>query len=88
MNNFGKYEDNLNLIGPILKDKRIEKGLSLEKFSSKLLLLGVNIPVTSLYRIENNQRTVRDYEICAISVVLGVDVNELLCPITERFKVS
>ena len=78
MNNFSKYEDNLNLIGPILKDKRIEKGLSLEKFSSKLLLLGVNIPVTSLYRIENNQRTVRDYEICAISVVLGVDVNELL----------
>ena len=75
MNNFSKYEDNLNLIGPILKDKRIEKGLSLEKFSSKLLLLGVNIPVTSLYRIENNQRTVRDYEICAISVVLGVDVK-------------
>ena len=28
MNNFSKYENNLNLIGPILKDKRIEKGLS------------------------------------------------------------
>ena len=88
MNNFSKYEEKLNLIGPILKDKKKKKGLSLEEFSSKLLLLGVNIPVTSLYRIENNQRTVRDYEICAISVVLGVDVNELLGPITERFRVS
>ena len=37
MNNFSKYEDNLNLIGPILKDKRIEKGLSLEKFSGNSL---------------------------------------------------
>ena len=51
MKNCGKYEDNLNLIGPILKDKRISKGYSLESLSSKLLLLGVNIPVTSLYRI-------------------------------------
>ena len=59
MNNFSKYEDNLNLIGPILKDKRIEKGLSLEKFSSKLLLLGVNIPVTSLYRIEQPKNSTK-----------------------------
>ena len=88
MNNCGKYNDNLNLIGPILREKRIEKKISFETLSSKLLLLGVNIPVTSLHRIENNQRTVRDYEICAISVVLDVDVNDLLDPITNTFKVS
>mgnify|MGYP000329071352 CR=1 FL=1 len=61
MKNCGKYQDNLNLIGPMLKEKRIKKGMSLETLSSKLLLLGINIPVTSLHRIENNQRTVRDY---------------------------
>ena len=88
MNNCGKYNDNLNLIGPILRKKRIEKKMSFETLSAKLLLLGVNIPVTSLYRIENNQRTVRDYEICALSVVLNIDVTELLNPITEKFKVS
>ena len=88
MNNCGKYNDNLNLIGPILREKRIEKKISFETLSSKLLLLGVNIPVTSLHRIENNQRTVRDYEICALSVVLNVDVNDLLDPITNTFKVS
>ena len=88
MKNCGKYNDNLNVIGPILRQKRIEKKMSFEALSAKLLLLGVNIPVTSLYRIENNQRTVRDYEICALSVVLNIDVTELLNPITEKFKVS
>lgn len=47
----------------------------------KLLLLGVNIPVTSLHRIENNQRTVRDYEICALSIALDVSFDELLLPV-------
>ena len=88
MKNSGKYENNLNLIGPIIKEKRIEKGISLEKLSSKLLLIGINIPVTCLHRIENNQRTVRDYEICAIAVAVGVEVSELLNPITKKFKIS
>ena len=88
MKNAGKYENNLNLVGPIINQKRIEKGYSLEKLSSKLLLLGINIPVTCLHRIENNQRTVRDYEICALSVALEVEVSELLKPIIEKFKIS
>jgi len=88
MKNCGKYNDNLNVIGPILRKKRIDKKISFETLSSKLLLLGVNIPVTCLHRIENNQRTVRDYEICALSVALDIDVNELLNPITDEFKVS
>jgi len=39
MKNCAKYEDNLNLIGPIIKQYRIKNGLSLEQLSSKLLLL-------------------------------------------------
>ncbi len=88
MKNCGKYENNLNVIGPIIRQKRREKHLSFETLSNKLLLLGVNIPVTALHRIENNQRTVRDYEICALSVVMDVDVSELLNPITDKFRAS
>ncbi len=88
MKNCGKYEDNLNVVGPILQEKRKEKNIFLEALSSKLLLLGINIPVTSLHRIENNQRTVRDYEISALAVVLDIDVNELLGPITKKFQAS
>ena len=88
MKNCGKYKDNLNLIGPILRKKRNEQHMSLEMLSSKLLLLDVNIPVTSLHRIENNQKTVRDYEICALAVALNIEVSELLDSITNMFKVS
>lgn len=86
MKNSGKYEDNLNVIGSILRKIRKEKNISLEALSAKLLLLGVNIPVTCLHRIENNQRTVRDYEICALSVALNVDVSNLLGPIVNKFR--
>lgn len=86
MNNSGKYENNLNIIGPILRQKRKEKNLSFEKLSDKLLLLGVNIPVTCLHRIENNQRTVRDYELCALSIALDIDIKELLNPFIEKLN--
>lgn len=88
MKNSGKYDDNLNIIGKTLRKIRNEKGISFEKLSNQLLLLGVNIPITSLHRIENNQRTVRDYEICAIAVVLKIDVQDLLSPIIDKFKAS
>ena len=80
MNNFGKYNGNLNLIGPIIREKRKEKGMSLETLSNQLLFLDVNIPITSLHRIENNQRTVRDYELCALAKVLDISVLDLLNP--------
>lgn len=86
MNNSGKYENNLNIIGPILRQKGKEKNLSFEKLSDKLLLLGVNIPVTCLHRIENNQRTVRDYELCALSIALDIDIKELLNPFIEKLN--
>ncbi len=60
------------------------KGISFEKLSNQLLLLGINIPVTSLHRIENNQRTVRDYELCALAKVLDISVIDLLNPFIEK----
>lgn len=86
MKNSGNYKNQLNISGSILKKIRIEKNLSLEALSSKLLLLDVNIPVTCLHRIENNQRTVRDYELCALSIVLEVTPNDLLQEAIKKMK--
>ena len=83
MKNSGKYNDNLNIIGTTLRKIRMEKGISFEKLSNQLLLLGINIPITSLHRIENNQRTVRDYELCALAKVLDISVLDLLNPFIE-----
>ena len=88
MKNSNKYENNLNVIGPTLRQKRKELNMSFEKLSNKLLLLGVNIPVTCLHRIENNQRTVRDYELCALSIALNIDIKELVNPFINNLKNS
>ena len=84
MKNSSKYENNLNIIGSILIEKRKEKNLSFEQLSNKLQLLGVNIPVTCLHRIENNQRTVRDYELCALSIALDIDIKNLVNPFIQK----
>ena len=88
MKNSGKYENNLNIVGPILREKRKEKNLSFEQLSNKLQLLSINIPVTCLHRIENNQRTVRDYELCAFSIALDIDIKELINPFINTLKNS
>lgn len=86
MKNSNKYENNLNVIGPTLRQKRKELNISFEKLSNKLLLLGVNIPVTCLHRIENNQRTVRDYELCALSIALNIDIKDLVNPFLNNLN--
>lgn len=86
MKNSGKYENNLNIIGSTLREKRKEKNLSFEQLSNKLLLLGINIPVTCLHRIENNQRTVRDYELCGLAIALDITVNDLIFPFYNKLN--
>lgn len=81
-----RFDGNMNVIGNLLKKYRTEKGLSYEKLSAKLELMGISIHKQSLYDIENNKRTVKDYELFGIAYVLGIDVNDLLEDIRKIFK--
>lgn len=81
-----RFDGNMNVIGRLLKEYRIEKGLSYEKLSANLELMGISIHKQSLYDIENNKRTVKDYELFGIAHVLGIDVNDLLVDIQKNFK--
>ena len=73
-----KYNNNLNIISKNLKDIRIQKNISLSKMSDKLMLMGIDISKQSIYRIEKNERSVRDYELLGIVSVLEVSADELL----------
>lgn len=72
-----KYNGNMNVIGNLLKEYRTQKKLSYEQLSAKLELIGISIHKQSLYDIEKNKRTVKDYELFGIAYVLGIDVNDL-----------
>jgi len=73
-----KYENNLNVISNNLKNIRKNKNISLYTLSDKLMLMGVDISKQSLYRIEKNKRSVRDYELSSIALALGVNTDDLL----------
>ena len=81
-----KFNGNMNVIGRLLKEYRIKRDLSYEKLSAKLELMGISIHKQSLYDIENNKRTVKDYELFGIAYILGIDVNDLLLDIKKNFK--
>lgn len=81
-----RFNGNMNVIGRLLKEYRIKRDLSYEKLSAKLELMGISIHKQSLYDIENNKRTVKDYELFGIDYILGIDVNDLLLDIKKNFK--
>ena len=87
MNNITKYNDEyLNVIGRIVREYREIRNLSQKQLSDKLLLLGIDIPKNSIQRLERGERTIRDYELAGLSVVLGVPPTKLLQPFIDTLK--
>ena len=85
MSQISKFNGNMNVIGNLLKKYRTQNNLSYEQLSAKLELIGISIHKQSLYDIEHNKRTVKDYEMFGIAYVLGIDVNDLLEDIKKEY---
>lgn len=69
--------EQLNIIGPRIKEARIKAWLSQKQLSDKLELLAVYTCRGSISRIETGKRAVTDIEINAISTVLNVSLDFL-----------
>ena len=86
MSLIAKYNGNMNVIGRLLKEYREKEKISYEQLSAKLELMGISIHKQSIYDIENNKRTVKDYELFGLAYILGIDVNDLLEDIKKQYK--
>ena len=78
MNNNKKFNNQLNVIGPIIRQYRESSNLSQKELSDKLLLLGIDIPKNSIQRLECGNRIIKDYELAGISKILKVSPTTLL----------
>lgn len=67
-----------NIIGPRVRLIRQKRGLTQEQLSIKLETMAVYIDRASISKIEQQNRTVTDYELLALSQLLGVNVDWLL----------
>lgn len=66
-----------NMVGPRIKELRMEKGLTQKALSEKLETLAVYVCRGSISRIEEQKRTVTDIELAGIADILQVDIAEL-----------
>lgn len=86
MNNGNKYNGKLNVIGLKIKYYRMKNGWSLSELSNRLMLHGIDIPKSSLQRMETGGRVIRDYELAGFSKVFKVSSNILLKDFLEEIE--
>ena len=71
------FNNKINISGNKLKKYRLQRNLSQEQLCSKLSLLGITLYKNDIYRIENNKRTVKDFELWGITQVLNIKCEDL-----------
>lgn len=77
---FNKYNNSYNIISDKLREARENSGVSQEKLSNQLALLGITLYQTDIFKIEKNERTVRDFELWGICEVLKIKSEDLFSP--------
>lgn len=81
---FNKFENSYNIIGNKLKLVREKQNISQEKLSNQLSLLGITLYQSDIFKIEHNQRTVRDFELWGICSVLKIKAEDLFEPDVKK----
>ncbi len=66
-----------NVVGGKVRKYRLEQNLSQKDLAAKLETYAIYICRGSVSRIENHERTVTDYELCAIARALKVSIYDL-----------
>jgi len=73
-----KFEDKSNVIGYIIKKYRINKKMSKSELSRQLQLHAVYIDRIQIYRMEEGQMIIKDFELIALCKVLNIPFSELV----------
>ncbi len=81
-----KYNGKLNVLGKYIKESRMKNHLSLSELSTKLALLGIDIPKPSLHKIEIGKRIIKDYELFGFALILKISLEELLTIFSDDLK--
>lgn len=73
-----KYNEYSNVVGNVVKEYRIKNNYTKAYISRKLQLLGIDLDVTEIKRIEDNKQTLKDFELIGLIKVLNIDINNIL----------
>ena len=69
---------NKNIVGSKVVAIRKARGIKQKDFLARLQVLGMDISVTSLSRLEGQYRLVQDFEVVILARALGITLKDLL----------
>ena len=72
-----KFNGKSNISGSIIEKYRELRNMSREDLAEKLQLLGLNIDRVTIYRIEQNNVILKDFELIAICEILNIGLDQL-----------
>ncbi len=82
-----KLNNKLNISGNELRKIREERHMSREKLSNMLLLeTGIDLSAETIANIENNKRTLGDYEFLFLIKILEIDILNFSKKIIEEIE--
>ena len=82
-----KLNNKLNISGNELRKIREERHMSREKLSNMLLLeTGIDLSAETIANIENNKRTLGDYEFLFLIKILEIDILNFSKKIIEEVE--
>ena len=67
-----------NIVGAKIEQKRKSMGMKQKDLLTQLQIKGIDLNASGLSKLEGQLRNVSDFELKALSEILGVSVNELL----------
>ena len=71
------FNDSRNVIGSTIQKYREEKNMTKSELSHKLELLGIELDRFELYKIEKSKKSVKDFELIGLCIVLDINFNDL-----------
>ena len=81
-----KYNNKLNVSSNKIKELRLKNNLSLSQLSTRLALIGIDIPKPSLHKLEKGTRIIKDFELFALSHVLKVPLEDFFDDFISELK--
>ena len=72
-----KFGGKSNAYGALIEYSRKQKGYSRADLSRELDLIGIPISGDELYKIEKQIMILKDFELVAICLILGIDFDKL-----------
>ena len=78
-----KLNNKSNVIAENFKQFRQESGYSQRALCEKLELMGLQLYKADIYSIEHNKRSVKDFELLAVSIVFNKPVADFFKNVTD-----